>query len=118
MGARMMLRSAVWLTLILTLFLGFILLVARPVVAVGCPRCFGLEKAADGVYVESGMPADARAHALQLLSQAESRVGRFYGGMQHTPRTLICATPGCFERIGGGGTRVGSLGSIGLLVAP
>ncbi len=114
----MMFRSAVWFTVIFVLFVGFILLVARPVAAVGCPWCFGLEKAADGVYVESGMPEDARRHALQLLTQAENRVGRFYGGMQHTPRTLICATPRCFERIGGGGTRVGSLGSVGLLVAP
>jgi hypothetical protein len=113
-----MLRSAAWLTLILASFLGFILLVARPVVAVACPWCFGLEKAVDGVYVEAAMPADARQHALQLLGQAEERVGRFYSGMQYTPRTLICATPRCFERIGGGGTRVGSLGSLALLVAP
>ena len=113
-----MLRSAMWLVLLLMLFAGFVLLVARPFAAVSCPQCFGLQQAADGVYLESSMPESARAHALQLVAQAEDRVGRFYGGMQQSPRVLICATVACFERIGGGGARVGSLGSLALLVSP
>lgn len=112
-----MLRLAVWLVVVLALFAGFIVLVARPVAVVACPQCFGLAKAADGVYVESSMSEEMRRHVLQVLAQAEERVGHFYGTLEHRPRTVVCATDACFERIGGAGTRVGSLGSFALLVS-
>lgn len=113
-----MIRAAIWILVILLLFAGFIVWVARPVAVVTCPQCFGLSKAADGVYVESAMPAGMRRHVLQVLAEAEDRVGHFYGTLEHRPRTVVCATDACFQRIGGGGTRVGSLGSFALLVAP
>lgn len=113
-----MLRSIIGFAVIVALFLGLVLLVARPVAAIGCPACFGLTQAADGVYVESAMTESARKHVLTVLATAEDRDSRFYGGLQHSPRVLVCATARCFHLIGGGGTRVGSIGSFALMVSP
>jgi len=113
-----MLRTAVWTLGLLLLTAGLVLFMARPLAAVTCPRCFGLERLAEGVYGEAGLSGEARQHDLQTLAAAEDRVSTFYGGLEHVPRVVICATPACYQRIGGGGTRVGSLGTLALLVSP
>lgn len=110
-------RSIIWLLVLLLLPVAGALLLERPLAALACPRCFGMVQAADGVYVESVMPTDSRAHVLKLLTQAEDRVGRFYGSLEYRPRVLVCMSDGCFQHIGGGGNRVGSMGSFGLMIS-
>src|SRR5690348_2816649 len=113
-----MLRSLAWITGLSLLTVVVMFFIARPLEAAACPRCFGMEKLADGVYAESAMPQAARQDTLLLLAAAEDRVAKFYSGMQHVPRVLVCATPACYQRIGGGGTRVGSIGTFALMVSP
>ncbi|HSC46959.1 MAG TPA: hypothetical protein VLG68_02615 [Gammaproteobacteria bacterium] len=113
-----MLRTLVWIIGFLLLTAVLMFFTVRPLEAAACPRCFGLTELASGVYGETGLSDEARQHTLQTVAAAEERVGRFYGGLQHVPRVLACATPGCYRRIGGSGTRVGSVGTFTLMVSP
>lgn len=96
---------------LLALPAGLALLV--PGVAAGaCPRCYGfVPLEADGgapgqrVYVPRGLPAGERQRVTDLVSEANRRVGDFYGSREAAPRVLACPTDRCYRRIGGGGER-------------
>src|SRR5579863_7732811 len=114
-----MLRATIWIVILGLLMVGMALLLVRPAVAAACPRCFGLSKAADGVYVESAMSPATRAHTAGVMSAAEQSIATFFGEERFKPRTLICSTDGCYHRIGGApGSGTGTLGSFALVVSP
>ncbi|MFI6496087.1 hypothetical protein [Nonomuraea typhae] len=69
------------------------------VAATACPGCYGLHPTGPGVYMEKG--ADP-SPALATVSAATQLVESFYGRRQSSPRVLICTTPSCYKRIGGG----------------
>lgn len=114
-----MFRAAVWLLVLAGLTLGIALLMARPLVAAGCPGCFGFVQQAPGLYVQSSMPAERRTRAATALAAAEQRVGAFFGGVQHAPRILVCADDACYRRIGGHpGSGTGTAGALTIVVSP
>lgn len=116
---RGLIQAAVWVLVLTALPLGALYVTARPVLAVGCPQCFGMAKAADGVYLQSGMDEAQRARALTAIDAGRSRAAQFYGELQHDPRILVCSDAACYQRIGGAaGSGIGSLGSIALEVSP
>jgi hypothetical protein len=108
----------IWIIVLVAVPVCLTLLVERPLAAMACPFCFGLEKLQDGVYVETSMSTETRAKLLKTLAESEARVTQFYGQMRYIPRVIVCATDACYQHIGGGGARVGSLGASLLLVAP
>lgn len=111
-------HGLIWLLALALITAGMAYLEARPAVAATCPACFGLEKAADGIYVESNMAAAERSRVLATVAAARTQAGQFYGGLQHTPRILVCADDACYERMGGmPGTATGAVGAFALEVS-
>src|SRR5690242_13571458 len=114
-----LIQAVVWLLVLAALPVGVLYLAARPVVAAGCPQCFGFSKAADGVYIQSGVSAAEQARSEQLLAAAGQRAVDFYGKLQHSPRFLICADEACYARIGGlPGTGTVSVDYFAVVAAP
>lgn len=115
---KTMVQSVIWLLVLAAITAAVLTLLLRPAAAAACPQCFGLSKAADGVYLQSGMAEAQRSRALAAVAAARSGAGKFYGGLQHAPRILVCADDDCYHRLGGQpGTAVGSLGSLSLEVS-
>lgn len=115
----MMWKAIFWLTSLVLTTLIVALIFVRPVVAAGCPACFGFSRVAVGVYLQSSMNPEARAHAQAVLSESEKTIRDFYGDQEAHPRILVCADDACFHRLGGDpGSGTGSLGGFALMVAP
>lgn len=70
-----------------------------------CPRCFGFTPLAGNTYVETAMSAAERANTAAALRQARAIVLKFYGSLEANPSVFVCATPDCYRRFGGGGSR-------------
>ncbi|MEU8195686.1 hypothetical protein AB0C10_18070 [Microbispora amethystogenes] len=73
--------------------------------ATTCPGCYGLERLAEGVYAEPGLPPHRKRQVISAVEEAERRVRDFYGGRRASPRILACLSDRCYRRIGGGGER-------------
>lgn len=105
-------QALVWVVALALVTAMVMYLMARPMAAATCPWCFGLEKAADGVYVQTSMSTIERKHVIATVDAARSQATQFYGGLEHAPRILICADDACYERLGGmPGTATGAMGS-------
>lgn len=111
-------QTAIWL-LSLTLITALIAyLMARPVAAATCPWCFGLQQAAEGIYVQDSMSAAERSRVVAAVEAARAQAAQFYGGLQHPPRILVCADDACYERMGGmPGTATVAMGAAALEVS-
>ncbi len=68
-----------------------------------CPACYGLERAAPGLWVQAAMPAPERAALRAGLAAARRKVGVFYGPARAHLRVLACADSACDRRLGGRG---------------
>ena len=113
------LHAVIWLVSLALVSALIVTLLLRPAAAAACPQCFGLEKVADGVYLQSGMAEAQRSRALAAVASARDDATRFYGSLLHPPRILVCADDECYHRLGGtAGTAEGSFGSLSLEVAP
>ena len=111
-------QALVWVLALALVTVLVAYLMARPITAAACPACFGLEKAADGVYVQTGMGAAERSRVLATVTASRAQAGKFYGGLQHQPRILVCADDACFGRMGGmPGAATGAQGSDVLMVS-
>ncbi len=116
---KALLWVAIWIGVLAALPVGVLYLTARPVVVAACPQCFGFSKAADGVYIQSGLSTEQQAHAGQVLAAARKRVEDFFGSLEHSPRVVICADDACYTRIGGRpGTGMGSVDYFAVVVSP
>ncbi|HEY1772723.1 MAG TPA: hypothetical protein VGH91_05980 [Gammaproteobacteria bacterium] len=116
---KWILQTMIWLLVLALVAAGSAYLMARPVAAAACPRCFGLTDSGDGLYLQSGMSDVQRTRAQAAVSDALTRAAVFYGPLQHRPRMLLCADDACYRRIGGApGSGVGSLGSVALEISP
>jgi hypothetical protein len=114
-----LIQAAVWILVLTALPVVALYFTARPVVAAGCPQCFGFSKASDGVYIQSGASAAQQTHAEQVWAAARKRAGDFYGSLQHSPRLLVCADDACYARIGGmPGTVSGAVDYFAVVVSP
>ena len=108
----------IWMLALALLTAGVAFLMARPALAATCPWCFGLQRAADGIYVQGDMAAAERNRVLATVGAARLRATQFYGGLEHAPRILICADDACYSRLGGApGSATGSMGSMVLEVS-
>jgi len=85
--------------------------------AILCPACYGFESVDPQLFVERGTPLEARVHAMDVLARASARVTAFYGGFEGHPRILVCATDGCYHRMGGGGSAGMAIRTYGLLLS-
>lgn len=68
-----------------------------------CPSCYGFERIAPHVFVQSSMPAGQRARLRNDLRAAQARVARHLGPFPERYAVLVCATFGCDRRLGGRG---------------
>ena len=94
--------------------LGATIAIAAPrATAFACPGCYGFQKLAPGVFAQPGT-----AELLPALQNARARVAAFYGSPVRQPRLLICTTPACHARMGGGGARAMTYGTVAIYVSP
>ena len=108
----------------LFLLLSSLLLVGGVVAAVAlpgpqrmaCPTCFGLEKAADNVYVDSVLSARQRTQTLQSIDRARRQVREFFGGLKSDPRIVVCRTRACAQIFGSKGAKGVAYGWQGILL--
>ena len=113
------LQALIWITALALITAGIAYVMVRPAAAAACPWCFGLEMAADGLYVQSSMSAAERQRVITTVTAARAQAGQFYGSLLHQPRILVCGDDACYRRLGGmPGTAVGSMGSSVLEVSP
>jgi hypothetical protein len=106
------------LVVTLTVAAGITAVTFPVVAAVACPACRGLDRLADGVYAEPGQTPVQRRQVLAVLATADERIRAFYGSRRSRPRVLVCRTPACYHRIGGGGEKGQSVLDVGLILSP
>lgn len=105
-------QALIWVVAVALVTAVIAYVMARPMTAAVCPACYGLEKAADGVYVQSSMSAAERSRVLATVAAAKTQASQFYGGLRHQPRILVCGDDACYERMGGmPGTATGGMGA-------
>lgn len=112
-----MLRGIFWLGALAALTLAVALWVARPAVAAACPQCFGLNRIAGRLYMESDATEAQRQAAAAALAAVEQRVRAFYTDIEHMPRALICGSESCYRHIGGHGGS-GAVGTFAVVISP
>ncbi|PWE50584.1 hypothetical protein DEM26_06670 [Thioclava sp. NG1] len=75
-----------------------------PVLAAGlCPRCFGLDRAAPGIFVEHEMSRAERRDLVETVDAARDTVAQFYPTREAHTRILACTSDACDRRLGGRG---------------
>lgn len=90
--------------------------VAPALAAYACPGCYGLEKVAERVYVESDRDSAA---LLATIKRAEEQVSRAFDLSQPPETTfLVCDTEACDQRLGGKGARATTYGTEFIRVSP
>lgn len=96
-----------------------IAMVAYPAAAAAaCPTCYGFEQLRPSLFVERSTMPDQRAKIIGVVDQARARVAAFYGEASSSPRILVCATQGCYRKVGGGGSRGIALLDRALVLSP
>ena len=82
-----------------------------------CPRCFGLDPAGAGLWVEASMPAHARVALAAEVRAARARIAAFYGPPRAHLRLIACESAACDRRLGGRGAAAVtySLGSVSVV---
>jgi len=103
------------------------LLLLLPLVFGGCsvlrgaqlwaPESYGLEWAAPGLYVETGMPAQQRTEMVAAMAWAETAIRRAYGEVLSTPIVNACVSEACYKRFGGKGSMAKVYGNR-ILISP
>lgn len=120
-GRRLPRLLRIALIAVLTLaFAGVLLVVVRwpAVAAVACPECYGMQPLAADVYVERDLPPAERERIARVVAVARQRISAFYGPATSDPRILVCTTPSCYRRIGGGGEAGVAVLNHALMLAP
>ncbi|PTQ72496.1 hypothetical protein [Celeribacter persicus] len=97
------------IALVLGFGLGLLALGFTPVLAGGCPGCFGFKRIAPEVYSEL-TGSTTSEDMLRRLVLAEARVAMAFGP-QKRPRMLICYTETCNQVMGGMEARAMAYGS-------
>ncbi len=86
--------------------------------AVACPQCYGFEELSPGVFLERGASAAERTRVEAALAEARRRVRDFYGDFSAPARLLICESPHCYRRLGGGGSRGRTITDLAVFLSP
>ncbi|GAA3871555.1 hypothetical protein [Celeribacter arenosi] len=111
MGRTVVKRAAVIVAALCTGFsLGLVALGYTPLLAAICPPCFGFEKAAEGLYVETRDEGFGDEMA-RRYARATQRVEAAMGPIATRPIVLVCLTETCNEVMGGNKTRAMTYGS-------
>ncbi|EEW25679.1 hypothetical protein [Rhodobacter ferrooxidans] len=74
-----------------------------------CPGCYGLQRAAPGLYVERSMTPEDRARLIADVTAARAHLGAVFHDAGPRARLLACATEACNRRLGG---RPGASGAL------
>jgi hypothetical protein len=85
--------------------------------AVACPSCYGFTSLGGNLYVEKSMSDAERRQSQIYVDAAHAKVAAFYGSLHGDPRILICATAGCYGKMGGG-SRGMAMFDMALILAP
>lgn len=86
--------------------------------AFACPICLGFEKAGPRLYVDRTMSPEQRRALKETDDRGRGRVEAFYGRLVSEPIVLACASSGCAERIGSGGSRGAAFATFGVRLSP
>ncbi len=82
------------------------------------PALFGMERAAPGLYLESGQTGDAIEEIETMAAEARGRVAAVFGGVVSSPRLVVCRTQACFSGFGGNRQAALSFGRWAILLGP
>ncbi len=70
-----------------------------------CPACFGLRRAAPGIYAEATIPAADRAQLVADVAAAKTGVAAYFGDFSAASRILACQSAACDRALGGRGAK-------------
>ncbi|MGH8791732.1 MAG: hypothetical protein ACRDXX_03695 [Stackebrandtia sp.] len=98
--------------------MGGVALAYPQVAAAACPGCYGMVDVGEGIYVDDQMTAQERRQAIDVVTEAKHQVGEFFDGRWSDPRVLVCGTPECYGRIGGGEERGVAVMNRALMLSP
>lgn len=70
-----------------------------------CPTCQGLEKIADGIYVDPIASPTERKKIVSAIGQARHRVAAFFGTLRSAPRIVVCRSRACARKFGTRGAK-------------
>src|SRR5688500_16458326 len=66
-------------------------------VKLAAPTWFGMERIADGIYVNKAMLAEQRVEMQKLVVEAKDRLARYYGSVKSRPDFYFYSTQESFE---------------------
>lgn len=78
----------------------------------------GMERLAEGVYIDSGMDDRQRHQLLEEIERAKEKVNHVWGSIETRPEIYACSTEVCFQSFGGSTNRANSIGGGKLLLSP
>lgn len=70
-----------------------------------CPTCFGLDRLAPNIYVDTEYSTEQRAVILKAIVAARERVARFFGELKANPQIVVCRTRACRRTFGSRGAK-------------
>ena len=116
MARKLWKRLALGLLALVAVSVASIPFVAPAVAAYACPGCYGLERAADRIYVEAGHDATP---LLRNIERAKANVSHALGVPAVPKVTLVvCGTEECDRKLGGLGARATTYGASFIRVSP
>jgi hypothetical protein len=74
---------------------------APTLAAAACPSCYGMQRIAERLFVDAGMPEDRRRELQISISTAESMVVAFFGSLSPRRTILACGDDACEDRLRG-----------------
>lgn len=84
--------------------------------AAACPACYGFERLAANVFVDSEMTGPQREELQRSVAGAETSIRSFFATLERKPRILACASERCDKALGGKGARAVTYSSVGFSV--
>lgn len=69
------------------------------------PESNGFEAVQPDLYVEAGMPDEARTQLRDAIGWARVAIGQAYGGVRSSPVAFACYTEECYTSFGGRGSK-------------
>jgi hypothetical protein len=83
---------------------------APTIAAAACPSCYGMQRIAEDLYVDAGMPEQQRRELQAAILAAESKILAFFGAVSHRRIILACGDEKCETRLRGWLEPTGVLG--------
>ncbi len=74
---------------------------APTIAAAACPSCYGMQRIAEDLYVDAGMPEQKRRELQASILAAEAKIIAFFGALSPRRIILACGDENCETRLRG-----------------